>query len=414
MKRDSHFKDVDSMIKALKPGYPVYCLRPDELKKNAKMFLDNFPGRVMYAVKCNPHLSVLKAFYEAGIRHFDTASLAEIATIRENFHDADCYFMHPVKARSAILSADKVYRVDHYVIDHEAELKKIVDVTGGGNGQVVIVRLATPQYDAAFALSEKFGATPDEAVELLKKVVAEGCQTGLAFHVGSQCRDKQAYATAMEVVKDVIERAGVNLHYLDCGGGFPAHYVEDQPEPLMSYFQTIKEEVSKLPLRGDCTLMCEPGRALVASGVSLVVQVHLRKENSIYINDGVYHSLSETMTANVKMPMRVVRLDGTVSDKKAPFKIFGPTCDCTDVLPYEVMLPDDVQEGDWIEIGQCGAYSNSMSTKFNGFFPETYVTVDAPPLTPDALDSDMSTSVKGKKKKIAATPAEGEDEKHAA
>lgn len=96
------FATVEDVIKQLKPGYPVYCLRPQELKRQARYFLESFPGRVLYAVKCNPHIAVLQALYEAGIRHFDTASLAEIADVRENFPQADCYFMHPVKARASI------------------------------------------------------------------------------------------------------------------------------------------------------------------------------------------------------------------------------------------------------------------------------------------------------------------------
>ncbi|MFV2033172.1 MAG: type III PLP-dependent enzyme, partial [Gammaproteobacteria bacterium] len=88
------FETVEQVIEELKPGYPVYCLRPAEINRQARFFLDTFPGRVLYAVKCNPHLEVLQALYDAGIRHFDTASLAEIALVREHFPQADCYFMH--------------------------------------------------------------------------------------------------------------------------------------------------------------------------------------------------------------------------------------------------------------------------------------------------------------------------------
>ena len=116
------FATIEDVIEDLKPGYPVYCLRPEEIKRQARYFLDTFPGRVMYAVKCNPHLTVLNALYEAGIRHFDTASLAEIALVREHLPQADCYFMHPVKSRASILTAHEVYKVDHFVIDHEKEL----------------------------------------------------------------------------------------------------------------------------------------------------------------------------------------------------------------------------------------------------------------------------------------------------
>lgn len=380
--KQKHFATIEDMVCKLKPGYPVYCLRPATLEANARRFLDLFPGRVLYAVKCNPHIEVLKSFYRAGIRHFDTASLGEIALIRENFPHADCYFMHPVKSRSAIRSGHEVYAVDHFVIDHETELEKLVDVTGGGDGQVCIVRIITPQYEAMSKLSEKFGAPPEHAARLLRKVEAAGFQTGLAFHVGSQCVHPEAFTDAMKLVGEIIDEAGVAIHYLDVGGGFPADYIGSIAPPLENFMDAIKKGREKIRLRGDTVLMCEPGRALVASGCSLVVQVQLRKDDRLYVNDGIYHSLSETRDG-IRVPMRLVRPNKPVSSEHSTFVLFGPTCDSVDVLPYRVSLPEDVQEGDWIEIGQLGAYSNAMATRFNGFHPETFVTVDAEPLLPE-------------------------------
>ncbi len=377
-----NFPSVEEVVNTLKPSYPVYCLRPQTIRASAKLFLDHFPGRVMYAVKCNPNIEVMRLLYGAGIRHFDTASPREIALVRENFKDADCYYMHPVKGRAAIQLAHEVYRVDHYAIDHVDELQKIIDITGGGDASVILVRVKTPQHKALFKLADKFGCEVDEAVELLRRVEKSGFQPGLAFHVGSQCQEPEAYASALQVIDKVIQAAGVNLHYLDVGGGFPVDYVNDIPQPLTDYFDVIKRSVSQLNLRRDCTLMCEPGRALVASGCTLIVQVHLRKGSNLYINDGVYHSLSETMVCGLELPMRVIRKVASEAEL-IPFRIYGPTCDCTDVLQKTVLLPCDVHEGDWIEIGQAGAYSNSMSTQFNGFYPETFVTVDSPPLLPD-------------------------------
>jgi len=375
-----HFSTVEQMIEKLQPSYPVYCLRPAELERCARHFLDNFPGRVLYAVKCNPHVEVLKALYKAGIRHFDTASLSEIALIRENFPQADCYFMHPVKSRSAISSAEKVFSVAHFVIDHKKELDKIVDEVGGGDGRVCLVRVHTPKVDVAYDLSEKFGVGEREAVELLQAVSKDGFQPGLAFHVGSQCRSPEAYANAIRTMGDIAEKSGVHVHYLDVGGGFPVQYVDDTPPPLDTYVDTITRTLNEVNLRGDCVLMCEPGRALVSSGCTLLVQVQLRKENAVYINDGVYHSLSETMTAGIRLPMRVISSGQVRSDETGPFSMYGPTCDSTDLIPYPVTLPIDIEEGDWIEIGMAGAYSNAMTTRFNGFIAETFVTIDAPPL----------------------------------
>ena len=376
------FATVEDVIEDMKPGYPVYCLRPEEIKRQARYFLDTFPGRVMYAVKCNPHLTVLKALYEAGIRHFDTASLAEIALVREHLPQADCYFMHPVKSRASILTAHEVYKVDHFVIDHQKELDKILDQTGGGDGSVVLVRIVTPVHDSQYQLSDKFGIAADAAPELLRRVHDANFQTGVAFHVGSQCRTPQAFVDGVNTALDVIGEAGVPVHYLDVGGGFPALYQDDQPPPLAAYFDAIYAAFDQSRLRRDCVLMCEPGRALVASGCTLLTQIQLRKDNQLYINDGIYQSLSETLLGKMKLPARLVNPARQFADEYQDFTIYGPTCDNLDILPEPFHLPVDAEEGDWIEIGQTGAYSNSAATRFNGFFPETFVSVDAPPLLP--------------------------------
>ena len=377
-----NFATVEDVVKELKPGYPVYCLRPAELKRQASHFLNTFPGRVMYAVKCNPHLAVLQALYDAGIRHFDTASLAEIALVREHLPQADAYFMHPVKPRAAIMTAHKIYGVDHFVIDHEKELQKIIDVTGGGDGKVVLVRIVTPVHDAQYQLSDKFGIAAEDAPALLKKVHDANFQSGVAFHVGSQCRSPQAFVDGINTALDVIEAANVPVHYLDVGGGFPAQYEDDRPPALDAYIDAIHKAFDQSRLRRDCVLMCEPGRGLVASGCTLLTQIQLRKDDKLYINDGVYQSLSETLMGKMKLPARLINPARKIASEYQDFTILGPTCDNLDILPAPFYLPVDADEGDWIEIGQTGAYSNSAATRFNGFFPETFVTVDAPPLLP--------------------------------
>ncbi|MEZ5536168.1 MAG: type III PLP-dependent enzyme [Thiolinea sp.] len=378
----SRFDTVDSVIRKLKPGYPVFCVRPAELKRRADQFLQQFPGRVLYAVKCNPHPLILQTLYDAGIRHFDTASLAEISQVREQLPQADCYFMHPVKSRASIQTAHEVYRVDHFVIDHIKELEKIIAVTGSGDGRVILVRIVTPSFDAQYQLSDKFGVSVEAAVHLLYTVHRAGFQTGVAFHVGSQCRNPDAFRAGIEVALKIIEKANVPVHYLDVGGGFPAAYEQDNVPPLSVYIDTIRAAVSQAKLRGDCVLMCEPGRSMVASGCSLLAQVQLRKGGDLYINDGIYQSLSETLVANIKLPMRLLNPFRNISEKTAEFRLLGPTCDCHDILPHKYTLPDDTEEGDWIEIGQVGAYSNAASTRFNGFKAETFVSVDEAPLLP--------------------------------
>ncbi|NIM29412.1 MAG: type III PLP-dependent enzyme [Gammaproteobacteria bacterium] len=369
------YHDARAVAEALTPSYPVYCLAPRVLEASARRFLEDFPGRVLYAVKCNPHPRVLQALYDAGIHHFDTASLPEIAQVREAFRNASAYFMHPVKSRAVIAMAYRAYGVKCFVVDHPAELAKVLDATGG-EGVAIVVRLKTPEVEALYNLSAKFGAEPALAAELLRQVQDEGLRPGLSFHVGSQCLSPDAYAQALAITGEVIKKAGVEPHILDVGGGFPIAYPGQKAPPIEDYVQAIKKGIEGLGLRNDCVLMCEPGRAIVANGCSLLVQVLLRKEDEIYINDGIYGSLSEMVVARMRLPVRLIRLGGEPSAEMREFTVYGPTCDSVDVLPSTFRLPADVREDDWIEIGQIGAYSNAVATRFNGFFADTFVEVE--------------------------------------
>ncbi len=374
------FSDVAAVVRSLEPSYPVYCLRPEVIEASARRFVSLFPGRVLYAVKCNPNPLVLKALYRGGIRHFDTASLAEIAQVAELLPDAGCYFMHPVKTRAAIEMAYKAYGIRHFVVDHENELAKVLDLTEG-RGVTIMVRVHTPPAeDTLYHLSAKFGADKDEAVALLQTANNHGCASGLAFHVGSQCRTPEAYRTAMGIVGEIVTATGVQIDVLDVGGGFPAPYLDQDVPELEAYMDALRVGMKEIGLCPTVELMAEPGRALVATGCSLLTQVQLRKGDQLYINDGIYGSLSEMVAAGIRLPARLLRLEGRPSETSAEFVLNGPTCDSLDVLPGTFVLPEDAREGDWIEIDRVGAYSNASATRFNGFFAETFVEVhDAPP-----------------------------------
>lgn len=373
------YRSVEEMLAQLRPSYPIYCFRPAEFERQVRRFMDGFPGRVLYATKCNPHPSVLDTLYNAGIRHFDTASLAEIALVSERFEDARCYFHHPVKSPAAISSAYLVFGVRDFTIDHGNELDKVIRETDGGRDVAVQVRMATAGGYATYNLSAKFGAPPEECVHLLRRVAAEGLTAGLSFHVGSQCSYPKAYSEALKTAGEVIAEAGVPIKSLNVGGGFPAPYAGYDVPPIEEFLAEIRQAHGALDLPDDTILMCEPGRGMVAEGCTMLVQVHLRKDNQIYVNDGVYGSLFEVRESKLSPPARAIRLDSPVSNETADFIVFGPTCDSVDVLPNTMTLPADVREGDWIEIGQVGAYSNAVATKFNGFQAETFVAITEQP-----------------------------------
>jgi ornithine decarboxylase len=382
------FPDAAAMVAALMPEQPVYCVRPHVLRETARRFADAFPGSVLYAVKCNAEPMFLDALHDGGIRHFDTASIPEISVIAEQLPDSSCYFMHPVKQRGAIRKAYDQHGVRYFVVDHPDELAKIRAETGHARDVVIIVRLATARGAAVYDLGGKFGATPQRAAELLMTAYGAGYRVGLSFHVGSQCMTPGSYTAALRLAAHVVEMAGVPLSVVDVGGGFPVPYVGLNPPPLEDYIEAIASGLRQIDLPPDHEVWCEPGRALVAAGASLVVRVELRKDNFLYINDGVYGSLSDLKYARLRFPMRVLRPDGgrveVLTEDLGEFSLFGPTCDPVDVMEGPYRLAADVREGDYIEIGQAGAYTIELRTDFNGFFPDRFVEVEDDAFLPSA------------------------------
>lgn len=385
----AHYPSVAAVIDKLRPTLPVYALFPPAFRSAVQTFIDGFPGETMFAVKANHADPVLDHLYGAGIKHFDVASLAEVRLIRERFADAKLSFMAPVRIRGAAGEAFRTFAVRNFALDSEDELAVILSETGANNDRSIAaqltlyVRLHVPADGALLELSSKFGTSITQAAELLRLIAASGAKPGLTFHVGSQCLHPHSYQAALKRCGDAIKQSGVTLAALDVGGGFPGYYLNVTVPPLEEYFAAIKDGVAALKLPEGCAIYCEPGRALAADGLSVITQVLLRRDHTIYINDGIYGSLNEYALQNwpVRYPLRVyAESQGRIIEKKsriASFKAFGPTCDTLDVLHYLIELPDNVAAGDWIEFQQLGAYSCALRTGFNGFYPDTFVEIRA-------------------------------------
>jgi ornithine decarboxylase len=377
---------VDTVVAAARPSDPVLCLRPVVITAAARRFVDGFPGDVLYAVKCNPEPRVLRALWAGGVRHFDCASLGEVGLVRKLLPAAGIHFMHPVKSRPAIHEAFHRYGVTDFALDSADELAKILQETvpvglvGDPPTLGLFVRLALPKGGAVYDLSGKFGAPLEEAIDLLRTGRSHAARLGVSFHVGSQCLEPDAYARAIALAGEAIARCGVAVDIVDIGGGFPISYPGMTPPPLGDYMAAIAAASAALP--AAVRLWAEPGRALVAGGGSLVVQVQLRRGDTLFVNDGVYGSLSDAGALGFRFPARRIRLgEAEVADKPlADFALFGPTCDSADRMRGPFRLPSDIREGDWVELGQLGAYGACLRTQFNGFGRVGLVEVGDPPM----------------------------------
>lgn len=382
---------VDALIADLCPEEPVHCIRPAILTATAHDFVAAFPGDVLYAVKCNPDPAVLRALWAGGVRHFDCASPNEVLLVRQMLPDAQIHLMHPIKARGAIREAWSRHGVRDFVLDSAAELTKIVDETAatGVSGDLgLIVRLALPKGGAVLDLSGKFGAEGAEAVTLLRAARPHAARLGVAFHVGSQCLDPLAWRRAMQLTGEIITAANVAVDIVDVGGGFPVAYPNVEPPPLGAFVAEIEAGFEWLRLP-HARLWVEPGRALVAGGGSVVVQVQARRGDALYINDGVYGSLADAGALGFRYPVRCIRpRRAAQSDAERGFSFFGPTCDSADVMRGPFFLPANIKEGDWIEIGQLGAYGACLRTGFNGFDRARIAEIFDAPL--DSMDRHAS------------------------
>ena len=364
------FTDVNELVNTLKPDFPVYCIRPESIKTSTQFFKNNFPGKVLYAVKTNPDRNVLSHIINNGIENFDAASINEIQLIRSLKPDAHIYFMHTVKSRNDIAEAYFNLGIKDFALDTKDELIKILDATNNAKDLTPYVRIAISNEHAEIDLSRKFGAHASEALGLVRLCKEHANKIGISFHVGSQCMHKVSFTKAITEVGNIIKKTKIIPDIINVGGGFPSIYPDLNPEPLENYLDEIKNSIAKLNLPFSPELICEPGRAIVAESGSTIVKVNLRKKNKLYINDGTYGTLFDAGVPNFILPSRMI-LNGRVQSRKlTAFNFYGPTCDSMDYMKGPFLLPNNIKEGDYIELGQLGAYGLTFRTKFNGFYSD--------------------------------------------
>ena len=370
-------------IAMLRPVQPVTLLRPHAARRAARYFVEKFPGRSLYAVKANPSPDLLRILWDAGVTHYDVASISEVRLVHENLPEAVLCFMHPVKAEEAIAEAYFEHGVKTFSLDTVEELDKIVRATSRNvvpaSDLNLLVRIRVSSEHAKLSLASKFGADPRDVSGILMAARQAADALGICFHVGSQAMTPAAYAEAMTCVREAIVEAAVTVDIVDVGGGFPSSYPGMEPPPLETYFSVIHQAFESLPISYSAELWCEPGRALCAEYASVLVRVEKRRGDELYINDGAYGALFDAAHIDWRYPVRLVR-DEESNTRQMSFSFYGPTCDDLDRMAGPFELPGDVTVGDYIEIGMLGAYGCAMRTQFNGFGVVDSTIVDDEPM----------------------------------
>ena len=374
------FKSVEKLVNQLKPTEPVYCIRKNSIQLASKFFQNKFPGKILYAVKTNPHKLVLKTIIESGINNFDVASIKEIETIKNLSPEATCLYMHTVKTRESIKEAYSKYGVKAFALDTKEELIKIIESTNQAKDLELFVRVSVSNEHAEIDLSKKFGAIKSEAIGLLRLTKQYARKVGLSFHVGSQCMHPISYTKGILEIGNIIKKTKIVPDVINVGGGFPTIYPDLIPQSLQSYFDEINKGLLNLKLEKLPEIICEPGRAIVAESGSTIVRVNLRKKQKLYINDGTYGTLFDAGVPNIVYPSRLITNRKIISKKLTSFDFYGPTCDSMDYMKGPFILPNNIKENDYIELGQIGAYGLTFRTKFNGFYSDSIFEVEDDPI----------------------------------
>ena len=376
------FKSVEQMINQLKPEKPVYCIRKNSIRSAVNYFTKNFPGKILYAVKTNPHPTVIQQIIDSGVNQFDVASIEEIKSIRNFSQSAKCSYMHTVKSRESIKEAYFKYGVKTFSLDTKDELVKIIESTDNAKDLELFVRVAVSNEHAEIDLSKKFGALSSEATGLLRLAKQHAAKIGLSFHVGSQCMHPISYSKGINEIGNIIKKTKILPDYINVGGGFPTIYPDLIPQSMENYFNEIKKGLENLKIKKMPEVICEPGRALVAESGSTIVKVNLRKKQKLYINDGTYGTLFDAGTPNIVFPSKMIKENSNkiISKKLTAFDFFGPTCDSMDYMKGPFLLPNNIKENDYIELGQLGAYGLTFRTQFNGYYSDEICEVEDQPI----------------------------------
>ena len=346
---------------------PFFIFNKKKLIKQINLFKNHFNGKILYAVKANPSQFIISLLAKNGLNAFDTASLKEVKLIKDIVPNAEIFFMNPVKSRNAIKEAYFKYDVKNFALDSFDELHKIIEATNRSKKINLHLRIKIKNDSSIINLSKKFGVEEKNTYTLLKSLRKYSYKIGLCFHVGSQCMCPKSFKVAMDISRKIVEKSNVDISFLNVGGGFPSNYPGLKSLPLKDYFRVINKNFKKININpNNVILLAEPGRSLVSESMSMIVKVELRKRNKLYINDGIYGHLNNAGLKNFNYPVKLFNRKEKLS-KLMPFSLFGPTCDSSDFIKGPFFLPDSINEGDWIEIKQMGAYTTSMQTDFNGF-----------------------------------------------
>jgi len=387
----SDFSEVASdILSRIKPVEDSICfLNKRTLISNLEYFQSHFlptstDRKILYALKANPVSAISKLLIENQIDGFDCASWQEIEQcLKLGALPSQIHFNNPIQKSAHVEMAYKK-GIKHFTVQSASGIRRVADICTKNRGDIELaVRVKTFSPNAKIQMSEidcgKFGCLPSEAVQLLKEAKILGFKTGIAMHTGSQNSDPLSYSRALSQVAKIAEKVG-GINCLNLGGGFPVNYSSGDHYDVAEFLGVINRafefyKPSIFAPGEDNQVIIEPGRGIVGDTIDLIIPIlEKRHGNKLYIANGIFNAFSDAAIHNWKYYFETYTLDGRkLSNELVKYDVYGETCDPKDKLNHKVLLPADIQEGDFLWVKNAGAYMDCQKSNFNGFEGPKYV-----------------------------------------
>lgn len=371
MKKEKYFRLNKEETEALAQEYgtPLLVLSLEQIEKNYRLLRTHLPRvKVFYAIKANPHRRILELMRDLG-SNFDVASDGEIMELSSLGVDGSrMIYANPMKTVNG-LRACRNAGVGKMTFDSAGEIDKMARECPGAT---VLLRIRIDNSSAHVDLNKKFGAAREQALELLLKARDAGLDAaGIAFHVGSQTTSADPYLYALDIAREIFEEAaaaGMQLHIMDIGGGFPI------PEPKVRF--NLQEMLNQINARLDedfpgVEIWAEPGRFICGTAVNLITSVIGVTERGgqpwYFLDEGLYGTFS-----GVLFDQWDFKLISFKEGEQVAATFAGPSCDSLDIM-FRGKMTVRQEEGDLILVPICGAYTSASATTFNGFSKANFV-----------------------------------------
>lgn len=365
--------NLDFKTLVQKYGTPLYAYDFDYIKNRYETLKEAFSGRkslISYAVKANSNLSVIAHLAKLGAGA-DCVSIGEVKRALAAGVDKYKIIFSGVGKRDDEIKAALEYDILLLNLESEAEMKRVEMIAKElGKEARISIRVnpnidpQTHPYISTGLHENKFGVEIDMAkrMYIYAKKSSFLNPVGIHFHIGSQLTNLDPIRESCNIVADLVRSLnaiGIEIKFFDVGGGIGVVYDDEKTISPTEYTQAIFEATKGL----DVTLLCEPGRYMVANAGAFFTKVLYEKQNGhkrFVVIDGAMNDLIRPSLYNAFHKIEAVGVEG----EKTNADVVGPVCESGDFLGKNVPLPP-LKHDDLLIVHSAGAYGFTMASNYN-------------------------------------------------